>query len=171
MAEPPGFSRVAAGALDLRRGPQGPALMASGKARPHASCLRASQDSSPLDAGAYDFVWSRYWNLRIPLQCQHGSWGTSGVAPGETVLLSSGGMHVLFSPELQQQCHASLRVDQGICGFPWRLSHEAFPRGYPTRLFHLPRWCESFLDLKVEAVQGIQVSLEWTETSGGLWEW
>ena len=34
--EPPGFSRVAAGALDLRRGPQGPTLVASGKASPHA---------------------------------------------------------------------------------------------------------------------------------------
>ena len=29
----------------------------------------------------------------------------------------------------------------------------------------------SILGLKVEAVQGIKVSLEWTETSGGLWEW
>ena len=37
--EPPGFSRVAAGALDLRRGPLGPALVASGKASPHASCM------------------------------------------------------------------------------------------------------------------------------------
>ena len=27
------------------------------------------------------------------------------------------------------------------------------------------------LGLKVKAVQGKQVSLEWTETSGGLWEW
>ena len=37
--EPPGFSLVAAGALDLRRGPLGPALVASGKASPHASCM------------------------------------------------------------------------------------------------------------------------------------
>ena len=51
----------------------------------------------------------------------------SGVSPGESVLVSSGGMHVRFPPELKQQCHASLRVDQGICGFPSRLSHEAFP--------------------------------------------
>ena len=29
---------------------------------------------------------------------------------------------------------------------------------------------ESILGLKVEAVKGKQVSLEWTETSGGLWE-
>ena len=50
--EPSGFSRVAAGALDLRRGPQGPALVASGKAIPHASCPGASRDSSPVDAGA-----------------------------------------------------------------------------------------------------------------------
>ena len=52
-------------------------------------------------------------------------------------------------------------------GFPTRLSHEGFPQG----LSHLPPWCESILGLKVEAVQGKQVSLEWTETSGGLWEW
>ena len=32
----------------------------------------------------------------------------------------------------------SLPVDQGICGFPWRLSHEAFPRGFPTWLSHVP---------------------------------
>ena len=50
--EPSGFSRVAAGALDLRRGPQSPALVASGKASPHASCSRASRDSTPVDAGS-----------------------------------------------------------------------------------------------------------------------
>ena len=50
--EPPGFSRVAAGALDLQRGHQDPPLVASGKAGPHTSCSGASRDSSPLDAGA-----------------------------------------------------------------------------------------------------------------------
>ena len=35
----------------------------------------------------------------------------------------------------------------------------------------MPPWCESILVLKVDAVQGKQVSLEWTETSWGLWEW
>ena len=80
-------------------------------------------------------------------------------------------MHVCFPPELQQQCYASLPVDQGISGFPSVLSHEAFTRGFPTGLSHVPPWCESILGLKVEAVQGKQVSLEWTEISGGLWEW
>ena len=81
------------------------------------------------------------------------------------------GIHVRFPPELKQQCHSSLSVDQGITGFPSRLSHEAFPRGFPTGLSNVPPWCDSILGLKVEAVKGKQVSLEWTETSGGLWEW
>ena len=51
------------------------------------------------------------------------------------------------------------------------LSLEAFPRGFPTGLFHLPPWCESILGVKVEAVQGKQDPLQWTETSGALLEW
>ena len=53
----------------------------------------------------------------------------------------------------------------------WIKGSVAFPRVFPTGLSHKPPWCESILGLKVEAVQGKQVSLEWTETSGGLWEW
>ena len=69
-------------------------------------------------------------------------------------------MPVRFPHKLYQQCHASFREDQGICVFPSRLYHEAFPRGFPTGLSHVPPWCESILGLKVEAVQGKQVSLE-----------
>ena len=71
-------------------------------------------------------------------------------------------MHVRFPPEQLQQCHTSLA---------WIKGSVAFPRGFPTGLSHVPPWCESILGLKVEAVLGKQVSLEWTETSGGLWEW
>ena len=80
-------------------------------------------------------------------------------------------MHVRFPPQLQQHCHASLRGNQVICGFPSRLSQESFPRVFPTRLSHVPPWFELILGLKVEAVQGKQVSLEWTEASGRLWEY
>ena len=52
-----------------------------------------------------------------------------------------------------------------------RLSLEAFQRGFPTGLSHVPPWCESILGVKVETVQGKQDPLEWTETSGGLLEW
>ena len=40
-----------------------------------------------------------------------------------------------------------------------------------SRYLDVPPWCESILCVKVEAVQGKQVPLEWTETSGGLWKW
>jgi len=83
------------------------------------------------------------------------------------------------SPRLEwghARAHSSQAV-AAVSRFPSRgsrdlpLSLEAFPRGFPTGLSHVPPWCESILGLKVEAVQGKQVSLEWTETSGGLWEW
>ena len=68
------------------------------------------------------------------------------------------------------------RVVAAVSRFPshgsrdlW-LSLEAFPRGFHTGLSHVPPRCESMLGMKVVAVQRKQVSLEWTETSGGLWE-
>ena len=118
--------------------------------RPCVESLLEPEDFSPM----LTWILGYFWRL-----------------PWESVLVSSGGMHVRLPPKLYQQCHASLHVDQGICGFTSRLSHEAFPRGFPTGLSHVPPWCDSILGLKVEAVQGKQVSLELTETSGGLWEW
>ena len=78
------------------------------------------------------------------------------------------------SPRLEWG-HASAlssRAVAAVSRFPSRgsrdqgLSLEAFPRGFPTGLSHVPPWCESNLGLKVEAVQGKQVSLEWIEKSG-----
>ena len=84
-----------------------------------------------------------------------------------------------FSPRLEWG-HAralSSRTVAAVSRLPSRgsrdlwLSLEAFPRGFPSGLSHVPPWCESILGLKVETVQGKQLSLEWTETSGRLWEW
>ena len=50
--------------------------------------------------------------------------------------------------------------------FAWIKGSVAFPRGFPTGLSHVPPWCESIDGLKVNVVQGKQVALEWTETSG-----
>ena len=47
-------------------------------------------------------------------------------------------------------------------GFLMRLSHEAFTRGFPTGLSHVPPLYESILGLKVEAVQGKLVSRQIT---------
>ena len=66
----------------------------------------------------------------------------------------------------------SSRAVAAVSRFPSRgsrdlwLSLEAFPQGFPRGLSHVPPWCESILGLKDEAVQGKQVYLEWTETSG-----
>ena len=88
-------------------------------------------------------------------------------------------MHVRFPPS----CSSSVELPFARINDPWlsleafprrfptTLSHQAFPRGFFTVMSHMPPWCQSILGLKVEAVPGKQASLEWTETSGGLWEW
>ena len=73
------------------------------------------------------------------------------------------GMHVRLPPKPYSSVTLPFAWIKGSVafppGFPTRLSNEAFPRGFPTGLFHVPQWCESILGLKVEAVQGKQVSL------------
>ena len=60
-------------------------------------------------------------------------------------------------------------MDQRIYVFTSNLSLEAFPQGFPTGLSHVHTWWESILGLNVKAVQGKQVPLEWTDTSGDSW--
>ena len=96
-------------------------------------------------------------------------------------LISTGAENLLDFLELQQVLSTydrDLRDSVAdMSSFPSRgsrdlwLSLEAFPRGFPTGVSHVPPWCESILGVKVKAVQGKQVPLKWTETSGGLLEW
>ena len=71
----------------------------------------------------------------------------------------------------------SSRAVAAVSRFPSRgsrdlwLSQEAFPQIFPTGLSPELPWCESILGVKVEAVQGKQDPLEWTEISRGLLEW
>ena len=112
--------------------------------RPCVDSVLEPEDSSPV----LTWILGYFWSL------------SRGVSPrlewGHTFALSS-------------------RAVAAVSRFPSRgsrdlwLSLEAFPRGFPMRLSHVPPWCESILGLKVEVVQGKQVSLERTETSGGLW--
>ena len=139
----------------LRKGQSPCELLAglSGNLSLRCRCLRPCvesgpepEDSSPVLTGILGYFWS------LP----------RGVSPrlewGHTRELSS-------------------RAVAAVSRFPspgsrdlW-LSLEAFPRGFPTGLSHVPLWWESILGVKVEAVQGKQVPLEWTEASGGLLEW
>ena len=125
--------------------------------------------------------------LGIPLPSMPGPKFLCGVGAGTSAFLSSADMILgvrLESPQGSQSSsrvgHAralSSRAVAAVSRFPslgtrdlW-LSLEAFPRGFPTGLSHVSLWGESILCLKVEAVQEKQLSLEWTETSGGLWDW
>ena len=92
--------------------------------------------------------------------------------------LSSADMDLGVLLESPQGSQSSSRVGTCTCPFlpscssgvrlpiEWIKGSVAFPRGFPTGLSHVPPWCESIRGLKVEAVQGKQVSLDWTETSG-----
>ena len=99
------------------------------------------EDSSPLLTWILGYFWS------LP----------RGVSPA----LEMGHARALSSRAVAAVSHIRSRGSRDL----W-LSLKAFPRGFPTGLSYMPPWCESIRGLKVEAVQGKHVSLEWTETSG-----
>ena len=144
--------------------------MASGKAGPHANCSGSSQGllgfplpSMPgpktlcgVGVGTEDSSPVLTWNL----------WYFWSLPRGVSPRLKWGHARALSFRAVAAVSHFPSRGSRDL----W-LSLEAFPRGFPTGLSHVPPLCESIPGLKVEAVLGKQVSLEWTETSGGLWEW
>ena len=114
--------------------------------RPCVESVPEPEDSSPVLTWSLGYFWSLPRGVSPRLEWGHSRVLSSRAVAAVSSFLSRG------SREL------------------W-LSLEAFPRGFPTGLSHMPPRCESILGLKVEAVQGKQVSIEWTEISGGLWEW
>ena len=114
--------------------------------RHHVEMVPEPQDSSPVLTRILRDFWSLPREVSPRLQWWHARVLSSGAVAAVSRFPSRGSRDL------------------------W-LSLEAFPRGFSTWMSHVPPWCESILGLKVEAVQGKNVSLEWTETSGGLWEW
>ena len=143
----------------------------------HSGGLRKGQSPCELLGGLSGFLSRRCPGLR---PCVESVPEPENSSPGMTWILGYfWSLPRAVSPRLEWG-HArapSSRAVAAVSRFPSRgsrdqgLSLEAFPRGFPTGMSHVPLWCESILGLKVEAVQVKQVSLEWTETSGGLWEW
>ena len=132
--------------MRVARGPLGIPLPSMPGLRPCVESVPDPEDSSPVLTWILGYFWS------LP----------RGVSPR----LEWGHARALSSRAIA----AVSRFPSHGSSYLW-LSLEAFPRGFPTGLSHLSPWCESILGLKVEAVQGKQVSLEWTETSEGLREW
>ena len=112
--------------------------------------LSEPEDSSPVLKWIFGYFWSLPRGVSPRLE-----WGLA------LALSSRAVAGVSRFPSLGSR---DLRLS--LKAFP-----EAFPRCFPTGLSQVPPRCESILGLKVDAVQGIQFSLEWTETSRGLWEW
>ena len=75
--------------LELRRGPQGPGLVASGKSSVHANCegplgiplssLLVPSSSSTFDFGNTDFRSNADMDLSVPLEFPQGSQASSHV--------------------------------------------------------------------------------------------
>ena len=97
--------------------------------RPVVELVPEPEDSSPVLTWILGYFWSLPRGVSPPLE-----WGHSRAF--------------------------SFRAVASVSRFPSRGSRdlwlplEAFPRGFPTGLSHVPPWCESILGFKVEAVQG-----------------
>ena len=91
-----------------------------------------AEDSSPVLTWILGYFWSLPWGVSPRLEWGHARALSSRAVAAVSRFPSRGSR------------------DQG-------LSLEAFPRGFPTGLSHVPPRCESILGLKVEAVQGNQV--------------
>ena len=126
--------------------------------RPCVESVPEPEDSSTVLTWILGYFWSLPRGVSLRLV-----WGHARA-------LSSRAVAAVSRFPLRGSRDQGLSLEDFPRGFPTRLSHEAFPRSFPTGLSHVPPWCESILGLKVEAVQGKQVSLEWTEISEGLWE-
>ena len=151
--------------------------LTTGTSRNRSDGLRKGKSPCELPGGLSGFLSRRCWRLR---SCVEWVPETEDSSPVLTWILGYFWSLPKGVSPLLERAHAralSSRAVAAVSRFPSRgsrdmwLSLEAFPRGFPTGLSHVPPWCESILGLKVEAVQGKQVSLEWTETSGGLWDW
>ena len=141
-----GFLRKGQSPCELLRGLSGFLSHRCQDLRPCVESVPEPEDSSPVLTWILGYFWSLPRGVSPRLV-----WGHAGAL--------------------------SFRAVAAVSRFPSRgsrdlwLSLEAFSRGFPTGLSHVPRWCELILGLKVDAVQGKQVSLEWTEIFRGLWEW
>ena len=144
----------------------------NGDHRTRSGGLKKGQSPCELLGGLSGFVSRRCWGLRSCVESvpepQHSSPVLTWILGYFCSLPRGVSLHLEWwharALSFRAVAEVSLVPSRGSRDL-W-LSLEAFPRGFPTGLSHVPQWCDSILGLKVEAVQLKQVSLEWTETSG-----
>ena len=95
--------------------------------RPCVESVPEPEDSSPVQTWILGYFWS------LP----------RGISPR----LEGGACTCTFLPSCSSTVALPFAWIKGFVslsgGFPTRLSHEAFPRGFPTGLYHVPPCCES----------------------------
>ena len=99
----------------------------SHRCRSLRSCVESvpePEDSSPGLTWILGYLWSLPRGVSPRLECGHAR-ALSSRAVAAVSRIPSRGSRDLW--------------------FPSRLSQEAFPRGFPTGLSHVPPWCESIL--------------------------
>ena len=115
--------------------------------RPCVESVLEPEDSFPVPTWFLGFFWCLPRGVSPRLEWGYATALSSRAVAAVSLFPSSGSGDLWLSLEAFPRC------------FPTRLSHEAFPRSFLTGQSHVPPWCESILGLKVEAVQGKQVSL------------
>ena len=155
--------------------------LTTGTSGTHSGGLRKGQSPCGLLGGLSGFLSLRCLGLRT---CVESVWQPedSSTVPA-WILGYFWSLPRGVSPRLEWG-HAgalSSRAVTAVLRFPWRgsrdlgLSLEAFPRGFPMRLSHraVPRATLVCVVPRLESrgSAGKTVSLEWTETSAGLWEY
>ena len=121
--------------------------MASGKASLHANCegpfgiplqsVLGPKTSCGVEAGTGDFLSCADMDLGVPLYSPLGSQGSSRVETCTSAFL------LIYS--------SSVRLPIALTQELW-LSFQAFSRGFPTGLSHMPTCSVSILGMTVEAV-------------------
>ena len=106
--------------------------------RPRVESVPEPEDSSPVLTWILGYFWSLPRRLSPRLEWGHARALSSRAVAAVSRFPSRGSRDLWLSLE----------------AFP-----RGFPRGFPTGLPHVPPWCESIFGLKVDAVQGKQVSL------------
>ena len=102
--------------------------------KPCVESVQETENSSPVLTWILGYFWCLPRGVSPRLEWGHAR-ALSSRAVAAVSCFNSSGSRVLW--------------------FPSRLSQEAFPRGFPTRLSLVPPLCESILGLKVEVVQGM----------------
>ena len=101
--------------MRVARGPLGFLSRRCRGLRPCVESVPEPEDSSPVLTWILGYFWSLPRGVSPRLE-----WGHAPVLSSLAVAAVS----------------CSSRMDQGISGFPSRLSHDAFQQGFPTRLSH-----------------------------------